>query len=158
MDPLEAIAGYAAAKSCADVDGALQYCTDDVVIDTFPFQTRSVGVAETKEQLEAFFALFPDYTVQLEGLVEDGPTAVGWGAISATMSAPLGDIPSTGRGFTVPFTCVWDTRDGLIARERFYFDLHHVCEQLGIPTETVARTLHGVNEAYAERRAALAGR
>ena len=144
---LGVIRRYAEAKSRADVGGALACCTDDVVVDTYAFQTSSTGKAATREQFEAFFAVFPDYSVHTERLLEDGEHAVGWGTVAATMASDFGDLPCTGRRFEVPFTCVWDTRDGLIARERFYFDLNHLCEQLGLSTEAVAARLHAVDDA-----------
>lgn len=152
MSATDAIEEYSLAKSRADLEAAISQCTDDIMIETYPFQISSIGRAETLEQWQAFFALFPDYQVQLERLIEDGTAAAGWGTISATMSTDIGAVACTGRRFSVPFTCVWETRDGLIARERFYFDLNHVCEQLHIPTADVAEVLHAISDGYAMRR------
>jgi hypothetical protein len=35
-------------------------------------------------------------------------------------------------------------RDGLIARERFFFDLSELCAQSGVSTDAVRATLFGV--------------
>lgn len=148
MSGLESVRAYATAKSNADVEGALAHCTEDVMIATFPFQITSRGKEETRAQLEAFFALFPDYHVETEGLVEAGDHVMGWGRISATMSEDIGSVASTGQKFDVPFSCVWDTRDGLISLERFYFDLNHVCEGLGVSTDAVAQELKAIRAIY----------
>lgn len=149
MSGLDAVNKYAAAKSQADVATALEYCTDDVLIETIPFQLTSQGKELNRAQLEAFFQVFPDYDVSSERVVEiDVQSVVGWGEISATMQGAILDLEPTGRRFSVPFTCVWEISEGLIARERFYFDLNAVCEQLGLDTADVADRLRQVRAMF----------
>ncbi|WP_067634197.1 alcohol dehydrogenase catalytic domain-containing protein [Actinomadura latina] len=48
-------------------------------------------------------------------------------------------FPRAAGGYAaLPFACHWTVRDGLIAHERFFFDFHQMCEQLGLPTEAAA--------------------
>jgi ketosteroid isomerase-like protein len=148
MSGLESVKAYAAAKSRADADAALAACTEDIVIATYPFQITSAGKEETRSQLDAFLNLFPDYSVETDGLLEHGEHVVGWGRVSATMQADVGSVKATKRKFEVPFSCVWDIRDGLIAHERFYFDLNHVCEGLGVSTDAFAAELAKVRALY----------
>ena len=144
MGAREAVQAYAAAKSKADVETALQWCTDDIALETLPFQITANGHDEMRSQLAAFYTVFPDYDVQAEDTVEEGDRVFTWGTVSATMHGDFGSIAATGRSFTVPFSCVFDVRDGLVARERFYFDLNHLCEQLDVSTDLLAAELRGL--------------
>nr|QXL90851.1 SnoaL-like domain-containing protein [Streptomyces sp.] len=126
---------YAAAKSRADIPGALANCHPDVVFETIPFQAVARGTEEAALQFGGFLRAFPDYDVELEYLRETGGLVVGSGTIRATMAGPLAGIEPTGRAYALPFACHWTVRDGLIAHERFFFDFHQMCEQLGLSTD-----------------------
>lgn len=155
--PLNAIMAYAKAKSRADVDEALRHCTEDVVVDTYAFQITGRGCEEVRKQFEGFFALFPDYSVEVDGMIEGRRHVAGWGRISATLKAPLGDLQPTGQSFRIPFSCIWDVRDGLIAREQFFFDLNELAEQLGHSTDAVADVLREVRKLYSSATEPVAG-
>jgi len=139
--PTEIVAQYAAAKSRQDIDGALRVCQEDFILDTVPFGIRGHGKAEVAAQLGIFFATFPDYSAALEGQATGEDVVTAWGTIRATMRGPLGSFAPTGRAFVLPFSCVFPLRDGLLAGERFFFDLNAMCEQLGLPVERVAAEL-----------------
>jgi hypothetical protein len=57
---------YAQAKSRADVEAALEVCTEDFALE---FQLTALGTDESRAALEVFFAAFPDYAVSLDGLL-----------------------------------------------------------------------------------------
>lgn len=140
----DVVARYAAAKSRQDAAAALACCTDDFVLETIPFGTRSHGKAETAAHLAVFFAAFPDYRAVVEGQAA-GPGAVAaWGTVSATLRGAFGTLPPTGRSFALPFTCVFPLRDGLLAGERFFFDLAAMCDQLGVSIDAVRAELRVV--------------
>ena len=141
--PDEVVAAYAAAKSRADVEEALRHCTDDLVIETVPFQLSIAGRDANRVALEAFFGVFPDYDVELDATTGAGELLTGWGTLRATMAGSIGSLEATGRRFELPFACVWHVRDGLLAHERFFFDLHQMCEQLGIEAAAVLAEIHG---------------
>jgi len=141
VSPTEIVAQYAAAKSRQDIDGALRVCREDFVLDTVPFGIRGRGKTEVAAQLGIFFATFPDYAATLEGQATGEDVVTAWGTIRATMRGPLGSFAPTGRAFALPFSCVFPLRDGLLAAERFFFDLNAMCEQLGLPVERVAAEL-----------------
>jgi ketosteroid isomerase-like protein len=123
---------YARAKSRADVAGALAVCHEDFELETLAFGLTSHGKTETAQHLEAFFRIFPDYGVTLDGLTT-GEAGVGcWGTARMTMQGDLPGIAATGKRVELPFFCAFTFRDGLLASERFFFDLAAFCEGLGI--------------------------
>ncbi|GAA3615296.1 hypothetical protein GCM10022419_120740 [Nonomuraea rosea] len=136
--PTEVVQAYARAKSRADVRAAMRYCRPDVVFETIAFQAVATGLDEVARQNTAFLRTFPDYGVELEYLVEAGDLVIGAGTVRATMVESLVGIEPTGRSFALPFACHWTVRDELIAHERFFFDFHQMCEQLGLSTEAAA--------------------
>jgi steroid delta-isomerase-like uncharacterized protein len=141
--PDEVVAAYAEAKSRADVESALRHCADDLVVDTVPFQIEVAGKDANRAAFEAFFGVFPDYDVELAGTTGAGELLAGWGTLRATMAGSIGRLEATGRRFELPFACVWHVRDGLLAHERFFFDLHQMCEQLGLDAASVLAEIRG---------------
>ncbi|MEV0629526.1 ester cyclase [Nonomuraea wenchangensis] len=150
--PADVVQAYAQAKSRADVQAALLYCSPDTVFETIAFQAVATGIDEVARQTAAFLRTFPDYGVELEYLVAAGDLVVGAGTIRATMVESLVGIEPTGRAFALPFACHWRVRDGLIAHERFFFDFHQMCEQLGLSTADAAARF----AAWRERAKAVA--
>ncbi|WP_327151399.1 ester cyclase [Nocardia sp. NBC_01329] len=136
--PIETVQIYAEAKSRADIAAALAACRDDAILETVPFRVVSRNRTEAAGHLTGFFRAFPDYSVELEYLHETDDLVVGAGTIRATMAGPLAGIEPTGHRFALPFACHWRVRDGLIAQERFFFDFHQMCEQLGLSTDAAA--------------------
>lgn len=139
--PTDAVLAYAAAKSRADVDAALAACRPDVTFETIPFQATAHGTDEARRQFGAFFRAFPDYDVAVDDVWASDASVAAHGTIAATMAGPLAGLAPTGRRFRLPFACLWEVRDGLVAHERFFFDLHDLCAQLGLPTGEVAERL-----------------
>jgi steroid delta-isomerase-like uncharacterized protein len=133
--PEDVVRAYAEAKSRADVPASLTYCRPDAVFETVAFQAVARGAEETARQFTAFLRAFPDYEVELEYLRQVDELVVGAGTIRATMRESLAGIEPTGRSYALPFACHWIVRDGLIAHERFFFDFHQMCEQLGLSTD-----------------------
>ena len=141
--PDEVIAAYAEAKSRADVEEAMRHCSDDLAMDTIPFQLVITGKDANRAALQAFYGVFPDYDVELAGTTGEGELLAGWGTLRATMAGSIGRLEATGRRFELPFACVWHVRDGLLAHERFFFDLHQMCDQLGLEAGEVLAEIHG---------------
>ena len=50
-------------------------------------------------------------------------------------------MPPTGRTADLPIFCVCETRGGLLASERFFFDMNDLCRQLGVAIDDVERAL-----------------
>jgi ketosteroid isomerase-like protein len=146
---------YARAKSRADVDGALACCHDDFVLETVSFGLASHGKAETALHLHAFFHSFPDYAVTLDELTFGDASVACWGTARMTMRGDILDVRATGRTAELPIFCAFRFRDGLLASERFFFDLVTLTEGIGVPLATMQRALGAVGEG--EPRAAAAG-
>jgi steroid delta-isomerase-like uncharacterized protein len=141
----EVVAAYAEAKSRADVEEALRHCADDFVVHTIPFQLVVEGKAANRTSFTGFFGVFPDYDVELEAMTGDGERLAGWGTLRASMQGPIGALRATGRRFELPFACIWRVTDGLLAEERFFFDLHQMCEQLGLEAPAVIDAIRAVS-------------
>lgn len=146
-DGSELVARYAEAKSRQDVAAALGLCHEDFFLDTVAFGIRGRGKPAVTAQLEAFFSAFPDYHVTLEGTAAADGVVTAWGTVGATMRGSLGTFAPTGRGFNLPFVCLFPFHGGRLAGERFFFDLHTFCEQLGLPTAALAAELHALRDA-----------
>ncbi|MBA2542421.1 MAG: SRPBCC family protein [Deltaproteobacteria bacterium] len=143
---IEVALRYGRAKSQQDLAGALACCTEDFVLETLPFQSRGAGRAEVEVDLRLFFEQFPDYAWVPTGHAFEGSVVTLYGRATMTWS---GRIPRElarpwerlvrlpRRRIDVPAVAVLDMRDGLIARERFHFDMREFCAQLGLPARIV---------------------
>lgn len=135
------VRAYAEAKSRQDVAGALALCDPRFTIETIPFDTASQDRDDTARQLALFFSVFPDYRAETEGLADSGESVAWWGRISLTFAgAFLGQEPSVRRA-TLPAFSVFDIREGKLCRERFFFDLAMLCDQIGVSVDALTRSL-----------------
>ena len=141
------VRAYAEAKSRQDVAGALALCHPDFAIETIPFGTASRDREESAAQLRLFFSVFPDYRAETEGLAASDGRVAWWGRIALTFAGALPGLAPTGRTARIPAFSVFDLRDGLLVRERFFFDLGMLCEGVGIPLEALAGALRGLRPA-----------
>jgi uncharacterized protein (TIGR00369 family) len=146
---LARVRAYAEAKSRRDVAGALAECHRDFALETIPFGTASRDREESAAHLRLFFSVFPDYRVETEGLAASGESVAWWGRIALTFAGELLGRPPTNRRAALPAFSVFDFRDGWIARERFFFDLAALCEQIGLPLEALSEPLARLRDAAA---------
>ncbi|MEU3624159.1 ester cyclase [Amycolatopsis coloradensis] len=139
----ELVQALAVAKSRQDVPAALDLLHPDMTLETPAFGTTAKGRAENEKALKRFFATFPDYDVTLDGHVSDGATLVCWGTARMTMTGDrFGVVPHGGRA-ELPVFIQFTFADGLIASERFFFDLSALCAQSGVSTDAVRRKVFG---------------
>ena len=144
------VQGYARAKSRADGDAALAFCHDGFRLETVPFGIASHDRAETAVHLGIFFQAFPDYTVALEDIAY-GASSVGcWGTARMTMRGDAFGIKATGATAEFPVACAFGFRDGLLASERFYFDLASLCDGIRVPVEEFRAALRALRDGGAE--------
>jgi steroid delta-isomerase-like uncharacterized protein len=141
------VRAYAEAKSRQDAAGALALCADDFSIETLPFGTASRGRDDTARQLALFFSVFPDYCAETEGMAEQGGSVAWWGRIALRFAGPFLGIAPTGRRASLPAFSIFEVREGRLRRERFGFDLAMLCEQIGVPVETLTGALRAVRGA-----------
>jgi hypothetical protein len=133
----------AAAKSQQDLSAAMKLFHHDMLLETPAFGTLARGLAENETALARFFASFPDYHVVLEGHASNSDTLICWGKAQMTMTGDrFGAVPN-GSCAELPVFIQFAFRDGLIAGERFFFDLSELCAQSGVSTDAVRRKLFG---------------
>ncbi|MGA9749961.1 MAG: ester cyclase [Nocardioides sp.] len=79
---------------------------------------------------------FPDGRVTIDNIVATGDTVVveitGRGKHTGTLATSMGDIPATGKSLTLKLCDVLELRDGLVVRQRTYFDSGSMMAQLGL--------------------------
>lgn len=138
---IELAHALAVAKSRQDVPAALRLFHPDMVLETPAFGTTCRGLAENKKALRRFFASFPDYDVALRGHASDGDTLVCWGTAQLTMTGNRFGVVPNGERAEIPVFIQFAFKDGLIAGERFFFDLATLCARSGVSTDAVRQRL-----------------
>lgn len=133
----------AVAKSRQDVPAAMRLLHRDMVLETPAFGTRVRGTAENEKVLTLFFRAFPDYDVELEGHASNADSLVCWGTVRMTMTGDRFGVVPNGRRAELPVFIRFTFKDGLIAGERFFFDLATLCAQSGVSTDAVRKLLFG---------------
>ncbi len=136
-----------------DVDAMVAHFTDDVLWDDPGLRTPVTGLGAASAQFSQIFTTFPDYHLPLEEVdvfvADDGKKAVAkWRAV-ATMTGPM-DPPGfapTGKTSYFLGVCLYEMRDGLIARHTILYDTLSVAEKLGLmpgfdslPVKALAQT------------------
>jgi uncharacterized protein (TIGR02246 family) len=92
MNVTEPVHAFIAAINRHDVDRLCQLMTDDhVFIDSLGGEAR--GRDTLRRAWRGYFALIPDYTLEIEALLVSGDTVVGTGMASGTY-APDGKLKS----------------------------------------------------------------
>jgi predicted ester cyclase len=133
----------ALAKSRRDVPAAMQLFHRDMVLETPAFGTMAKGLAENEAVLTRFFTSFPDYDVVLDGHADNGEALICWGRVRMTMTGDRFGVIPNGRRAELPVFIQFAFKDGLIAGERFCFDLSELCAQSGVSTDAVRSKLFG---------------
>jgi hypothetical protein len=132
---------YGGAKSEQDVGAALAVCDEGFVLDTVSFGIEARNRKEAEVQLGAFFRAFPDYRVRLDGFATGEGVATCWGTVRLTLAGEWLGRASTGRTAELPVFCVFDGANGLLGRERFFFDKADLCAQIGLPLAELEASL-----------------
>lgn len=133
--------GLAEAKNRQDVQAALEFLHEDMVLETPAFGTRARGRAANEQVLTAFFSTFPDYHVELDDFAHNTDTLVCWGTAMMTMTGDRFGVTPNGDRAELPVFIEFQFADDLIVRERFYFDLAELCTQSGVSTDVVRAQL-----------------
>ena len=141
---LDLVSKLAEAKSRQNVEDALQVCHPEMLLETPAIGHTARGTEENRAALTRFFKTFPDYHVSLERHIIDGDVLVCWGLARMTMTGNRFGVTPTGRTASVPVMIEFGFRDGLIARERFVYDLSVLCSQSGVSTDAMRKALFGV--------------
>ncbi|KHL18074.1 UNVERIFIED_CONTAM: hypothetical protein LK11_08555 [Mumia flava] len=144
---LDLAVGLAEAKSRQDVDAALQLLHPAIQLEAPALGGRAQGRAENERALRWFFTVFPDYRVELAGHAAGADVLVCWGTAHLTMSGDRLGVPADGARVDLPVTIRFTFADGLIASERFDFDLATLCAGSGASTDAVRERLFGTERA-----------
>lgn len=139
----ELVSALAEAKGRQDVPAALAVCHDDMTLDSPPFGSVARGLAENERALIGFFALFPDYGVEVHGYAGDGQNLSVWGLVRMTMAGERFGLASNGRRTEVPVAMQFTFKDDKVLSERFLLDLATVCDQSGVSTDLFRNVLTG---------------
>lgn len=142
-DMLALVTKLADAKSRQDVDEALRVCHADMLLETPALRSVARGTEENRAALRRFFTAFPDYEVALDRHIVDDGVMVCWGTARMTMTGSRFGAQPSGRRATLPVIIEFGFRDGLIAHERFHYDLSVLCAESGVSTDAVRTTLFG---------------
>jgi predicted ester cyclase len=127
----------AAAKSRQDLPAAMKLFHPDMLLETPAFGTKARGLAANEAVLARFFASFPDYDVTLDGHAGNGDALICWGTARMTLTGDRFGATPNGRRAELPVVIQFAFKDGLIAGERFIFDLSELCAQSGLSTDAV---------------------
>lgn len=130
-------AGLGEAKGRQNVDDALGFMHDEMVLTSPAWGTVARGKAQNTETLRRFFRDFPDYSVSVDGHVADDHHLVCWGVIRMTMAPGAYGLRPNGRRIETPAFLRFTFKDGLIATEYFMVDLSAICDQSGVSTDAV---------------------
>jgi hypothetical protein len=133
----------AIAKSRQDVPAAMKLLHPDMVLETPAFGTTARGLVENERALTSFFRSFPDYHVVLQGHASNDDTLICWGTARMTLTGDRLGVAPSGKHAELPVFIQFAFKDGLIAGERFFFDLSTLCAQSGVSTDAVRRELFG---------------
>ena len=80
----------------------------------------------------AWFAGFPDVTMDWSDLVIDGDRVVEVATASGTDTGGFMGLPATGKRFRLPVVFMFTLTDGLIAHQRSVYDFTGMLVQIGV--------------------------
>jgi steroid delta-isomerase-like uncharacterized protein len=97
------------------------------------------GKKQILDSLKVWKTAFPQGTAEVTNQIAQGDHVTSEVVYKATHTGPLvsptGTIPATNKPIVLKTMLVSSFRDGLIQRERTYFDQTDLMRQLGIPTQ-----------------------
>lgn len=118
----------ARAKSEQNIAAALAIYHPDIELASPSFDALQRGTMAVKRGLQLFFALFPDYRVELHKAALDDLTMLASGQVCMTPRIPGQNCPR----ISVPVFLELEFRDARIYRETFFLDAGLVCRRAGI--------------------------
>jgi steroid delta-isomerase-like uncharacterized protein len=125
------------AEARRDYDAVIDTFTSDCYLETVALGTRSEGREAARAAYVGYFTAFPDLAPEDEGFAVGDDVLVSWGTLRGTSQGPWLGVPPGGGSFVVQFTNVSRFKDGLMHGETIYFDLATLCEQAGVPIDSI---------------------
>jgi steroid delta-isomerase-like uncharacterized protein len=115
-----------------DFDAAVAPLADDFTVTDFPSGQSITG----REAFKGFLGMWAQ--VASDGQLTDlqfydaGDRVTCEGVFAGTNDGPFGEMPATGKPFTMPLCCVWAFNDtGGIVTQHAYYDVMGFMVQLG---------------------------
>jgi steroid delta-isomerase-like uncharacterized protein len=105
---------------------------EDSVLESPAAGGTVTGPAEIAKIHRAFFAGFPDVTLDMSDLLIDGDRVVVMATMSGTDTGGFMGLPPTGKGFGFPIALIYTLKNGLIAHERRVYDFTGMLIQIGL--------------------------
>lgn len=139
----ELVSGLGAAKSQQDVEKAMTFQHEEMVLHAPAFGSVTTGKDNNAATLSGFFEWFPDYHVDIHGYSGDGERLTAWGRVHMTWTGTLLGVTPNGNRADLPVFMQFTFKDDLIASELFFIDLSELCAQSGISTDTAREHLFG---------------
>lgn len=124
VDRLRAVTNYVDAYNRRDIEGMLANCTDDYVTESIAYGKFTSGKFAVYELLKASFSRWVRSNLEIKHMVANGQEVVAEMAFTGI---------KVGSPQNIAFreVTVFEFRDKLIARDRWYHDRATVMEQLG---------------------------
>jgi predicted ester cyclase len=85
-----------------------------------------------KVYLGGFLAAFPDAKFTVDDMIAEGDQVVTKKTMTGTHSAPLGELPATGRSVSLQFVDIMRVRNGRIVEHWLSMDQLSFMQQLGV--------------------------
>jgi steroid delta-isomerase-like uncharacterized protein len=92
---------------------------------------RQGGVAGEKQTMSMYFAVFPDFRLQIEDMVAEGDRVAARWTVRGTQRGALQGLPPSGKTATISGISVYRLRDGRIAEHWLNWDTLGMLQQLG---------------------------
>lgn len=145
-------AGLGEAKNRQNVEEALEFMHEDIVLESPAWGVTARGKQANREVLASFFADYPDYNVTFDHYLADDEQFIGWGTVRMTMAngaRDAGGQTPNGQRVELPVTIRMTFKDGLIASEVFSCDLMQIAIQSGIQPDAMAKAVFAAEETAA---------
>ena len=122
------VAELAKVKSEQNILAALAIYHPDAEMVAPSFGVVAKGSEEIEQQLNIFFSLFPDYSVELEQQAVNENVMLATGQASVTLNIPGKSCPR----IQLPVFIEFQFHENRIVKEVFYLDVGMVCRMSGV--------------------------
>lgn len=133
---------YAAMKA-GDISGLTKLCSPTCELYDIGLTMR--GPEQIGQYLQGYFTAFPDMSIEVRRLIEDGDSVAAEVRFTGTQTGPLamptGEVPASGRKMDVEAADFLTIQNGQITAWKVYLDSMIFLSQLGLipePASTAA--------------------
>lgn len=117
------------------------------------FDAIAKGSNEIEHQLNLFFSLFPDYSVELEEYAFNDNVMLATGKVSLSVKLPEKTMPS----ITLPVFMELHFFENRISKEIFNLDVGMICQKSGVSPEEIQQAFATYHESIKGRKSEWAG-